>query len=84
MAENQAAELKNRICIENRSKSGNEEIYNNIGLLNTAITKQLKVKIKYTRNQLDGTKLVSTLKDMVINPYALLWEADHYYLIGNN
>ncbi|MBO5746558.1 MAG: transcriptional regulator [Clostridia bacterium] len=80
----QAGELKNRICIENRSKSGNEEIYKNIELLNTAITKQLKVKIKYMRNQLDGTKLVSTSKDMVINPYALLWEADHYYLIGNN
>ena len=80
----QASELKNRICIENRSKSGNEDIYRNINALNTAITKQLKVKIKYTRNQLNGTQLVATLKDMVINPYALLWEADHYYLIGNN
>ncbi len=84
VSSHQADELKNRICIENRSKSGNEDVYKNIDLLNTAITKQLKVKIKYTKNQLKGTQLVSTQKDMVINPYALLWEADHYYLIGNN
>ncbi len=84
VSEHQALELKNRICIENRSKSGNEEIYKNIELLNVAITKQVKVKIKYTRNQLKGTQLVATLKEMTINPYALLWEADHYYLIGNN
>ncbi len=80
----QAQELKNRICIEHRSKSVNEGIYKNIELLNVAITKQLRVKIKYTKNQLKGTNLTATLKDMVINPYALLWEADHYYLIGNN
>lgn len=84
VSSHQAQELKNRVCIENRSKSANEGVYKNIDLLNTAITKQLKVKIKYIRNQLKGTQLVATLKDMVINPYALLWEADHYYLIGNN
>lgn len=84
VSEHQASELKNRICIENRSKSGNEEVYKNIELLNIAITKQVKVKIKYTKNQLKGTQLVATLKEMTINPYALLWEADHYYLIGNN
>lgn len=80
----QAAELKNRICIENRSKSGNEELYKNIELLNVAITKQLQVKVKYVRNKLEGTKITANIKEMVINPYALLWEADHYYLIGNN
>lgn len=84
VSEHQASELKNRICIENRSKSGNEDIYKNIELLNTAITKQLKVKIKYAKNQLKGTQLVANVKEMTISPYALLWEADHYYLIGNN
>lgn len=83
-SEYQAIELKNRISIENRSKSGNEDIYKNIELLNLAITKQLKVKIKYAKNQLKGTQLVANVKEMTINPYALLWEADHYYLIGNN
>ncbi len=84
VSEHQSAELKTKICIENRSKSSNEDVYKNIELLNTAVIKQLKVKIKYAKNRLDGTKLVATVKDMVISPYALLWEADHYYLIGNN
>lgn len=84
VSEHQAAELKNRICIENRAKSGNEEVYKNIELINTAITKQVKIKISYVKNQLQGTQLTTILKEMTINPYALLWEADHYYLIGNN
>lgn len=84
VSEHQAAELKNRICIENRAKSGNEEVYKNIELINTAITKQVKIKIRYVKNQLQGTQLTTILKEMTINPYALLWEADHYYLIGNN
>ena len=84
VSEYQATELKAKVCIENRSKSANEGIYNNIELLNLAITKHLQVKIKYAKNQLDGTRLSANIKEMVINPYALLWEADHYYLIGNN
>ncbi len=84
VSEYQATELKNRICIENRSKSNNQHIYKTIELLNQAIIKQLRIKIKYVKNKLEGTSLSASMKDMVINPYALLWEADHYYLIGNN
>lgn len=84
VSEHQALELKNKICIENRSKSGNEDIYKNIELLNLAITKQIKVRIKYAKNQLKGTQLAASIKEMTVSPYALLWEADHYYLIGNN
>ncbi|MBO5746594.1 MAG: transcriptional regulator [Clostridia bacterium] len=80
----QAGELRDRICIENRSKSGNEAVYDTISVLNTAIITHRKVKIKYAKNQLVGTKLKAVYKDMVINPYALMWESDHYYLIGNN
>lgn len=80
----QAQEIRDRICIENRSKSSNESVYGTIELLNTAIIRQRKVKIKYAKNRLCGTTITAALKDMVISPYALLWEADHYYLIGNN
>ncbi len=80
----EAEELKNRICIENRSKSANESVYNTIELLNGAIKSSVAVKIKYAKTVLDGTRLAAEYKDMIINPYALLWESDHYYLIGNN
>ena len=36
----QAAELKDRVFIENRSKAKNSEIYDNIEILNTAIIKR--------------------------------------------
>lgn len=80
----QAKELKERVCIDNRSKSTNESVYDIIELLNEAIKSQHKVKIKYAKNRLNGSTLVSTVKEMVVSPYALLWESDRYYLIGNN
>ena len=80
----QAAELKDRVFIENRSKAKNSEIYDNIEILNTAIIKSRKVKLIYEKAVLNGTNLVANQKEMVISPYALLWESDHYYLIGNN
>ncbi len=79
-----ARELKDRVCIDNRSKSGNESVYSIIEVLNQAIKQQKKVKIKYAKNRLDGTVLTASQKEMVISPYALLWESDRYYLIGNN
>ena len=80
----QATELKDRVCIDNRSKSNNESVYYTIEVLNEAIKRHRKVKIQYSKSHLEGTELVSKSKEMVISPYALLWEADRYYLIGNN
>ena len=80
----QAAEIKSRVCIENRSKSANESVYDIIELLSSAISQRQQVKVKYTKQKLNGTRLVASIKEMTINPYALLWESDHYYLIGNN
>ncbi len=80
----EAEELKSRVCIDNRLKSRNESVYDAIDVLNEAIKKKRKVRIQYAKNYLDGTKLIAKTKEMVISPYALLWEADRYYLIGNN
>lgn len=76
--------VKNRVCIMNRSKSDNDGIYEIIEVLNTAITRERKVKLVYSRHVLEGTEPKTVEKEMTVSPYALLWEADHYYLIGNN
>lgn len=76
--------IGNRICIENRSKGENNKIYEIIGCLNEAISAQKKVKLKYCKNVLNSTKIDRSVKELIISPYALLWDADHYYLIGNN
>ncbi len=79
-----ANEIRNRICIENRSKSDNSEVYNIISSLNEAVLKRKKVKILYVKNGLNGNKVEVSLKEITVSPYALVWESDHYYLIANN
>lgn len=84
VSKNQAAEIKNRICIDNRNKCKNENVYYIIEDLSRAINLKKKVKITYVRNLLTDKGVVPTEKQLLISPYALLWDADHYYLIGNN
>lgn len=80
----QADEIRGSVCIENRSKSENRSVYDTIEQLNTAIINKRKIRVKYAKSRLCGTALTTVTKDMLISPYALMWEADHYYLIGNN
>ncbi len=79
-----ADSIKQRVCIENRSKSDNEAVYDIIDTLNWAIGKQKKIKLKYKKHRLDGNRLADTFKEMTVSPYALSWQSDKYYLIGNN
>ncbi len=80
----EASELKSRICIENRAKSENEGIYNIIEELNFAILNRKTVKIVYARDNLGDNGVVKAKKEITVCPYAMLWEADRYYVIGNN
>ncbi len=66
-------------------KSGNEEIYYNIDKINIAIEENRQIKIKYYQREFDKNREVSGVaKEMIINPYALCWQDDRYYLIGNH
>ncbi len=65
-------------------KSGNEEIYYNIDSISEALENKKQIKIKYYQRKLDKNRNVSSVcKEMRVNPYALCWQDDHYYLIGN-
>lgn len=65
-------------------KSGNEEIYYNIDTISRAIEQKRQIKIKHSSRKLDSGREVSLVtKEMVINPYSLCWQDDHYYLLGN-
>ncbi len=80
----QAKDLKKRVFIDTRAKCDNEEIYYNIDILNRAIDGGKKVSLCYRNKHLSEGKIVYTTKTHTISPYALLWENDHYYLVGNN
>lgn len=65
-------------------KCKNEEIYYTIDKLNTAIKSKKQVTLKYSSRFLSKDREIEKqTKEMTINPYALTWQDDHYYLVGN-
>lgn len=85
LSENQTRAREQRVYFDSKHKCNNEEIYYNIDTIRQAIEQNKKIKLRYTRRELsDNRKIVSVSKEMTISPYALIWQNDHYYLVGNN
>lgn len=76
--------LNEQISLSKRIKCDNEEIYYNIDCLNRAIDGRRQVSFKYVKHKIDEKRIVNEEKDFVVNPYALIWSNDHYYLVCNN
>lgn len=72
---NQAKEIHSRVFIDNRVKSGNEHIYYSVDAISTAIEQNKKISLTYTKS--------GNSKVHVISPYAMAWNKDKFYLIGN-
>ena len=73
------------IFINPKQKCNNEEIYYSIDKISSAIEKHKKVTLKYFQRVLgENKKIESKSKEMTVSPYALIWQNDHYYLVGNN
>lgn len=80
----EADDIHKKVFIENRNKCANEEIFYNIDILHSAVNNRKKVRLIYIRRVMgDNNRIAESAKEMVVNPYALVWENDHYYLIGN-
>lgn len=72
------------IYIDSSSKTHNEEIFYSIDRINTAIKEGKKITFKYGKRVLeDGRHIKTEYKTRIISPYAMTWQDDHYYLIGN-
>lgn len=85
LSESQGAEIKSQLFIENRKKEKNEEIYYNIDKIQRAIAAKKKIHCTYRRRKAgEKGKVITESKEFTVSPYALLWEDDRYYLIGNN
>ncbi len=82
---NQAKRREKGVYFSVTDKSGNEEIYYNIDKITLAIEGARQIRIKYYQRKFDADRQVSRqFKEMTLNPYALCWQDDHYYLIGNH
>lgn len=80
---NQAKKLEKGIYMNFGNKCANEEIYYNIDSLSRAIQSGKKVSLIYSIRTLEERSIETVSKERVISPYALTWQEDHYYLIGN-
>ena len=85
LSEYDAAQTPERVYFAATEKSENEDIYYHIDSLYRAIKANRKVKIRYTRRTYGENRVIgSGTKEMTVNPYALCWQDDAYYLIGNH
>ena len=82
---NQAKKNKNSVFFHITDKCTNEEIYYNIDKISSAISENKQINLTYSSRKLENFReVVKSSKEMVINPYALTWQDDFYYLIGNH
>lgn len=72
------------IYFDSVGKTKNEEIFYNIDVINRAIENRHKITLKYVNKSLsDSKEIISNVKEHTISPYALAWQDEYYYLIGN-
>lgn len=83
LSKNQLFYREKNIHFDSNQKCQNEEIYYNIDKISRAISKSKKIKFKYSARKLSGREIEKSEKEMLVSPYALTWQDDHYYLIGN-
>lgn len=65
-------------------KRDNKDLYYNIDSISYAIEHKKQIKLTNAKRVLSKDRqIITEKKSMIINPYALTWQEDHYYLIGN-
>lgn len=80
----QAKRRENAVFFATADKCGNEELYYSIDKISSAIESKKQIKLEYSSRLFDKNRNVERVgKEMTVNPYALTWQDDHYYLIGN-
>ena len=83
LSNNQRNRNSSGIYINTDQKTDNESIFYNIDTISRAITNRHKITYKYGMRELKGREIVTVYKERTLNPYAMTWQDDHYYLIGN-
>ena len=83
-SEYQYKKLEKQVYIDNRNKCANENLFIVIDVIDSAILSKKQIEVVYRRRKIvDGKTARYEEKTMIINPYALIWADDHYYLVGN-
>ena len=84
LSDYQGQSLMRQMYFEHGNKCRNEEILYNIHMVNEAIGKKQKVTFQYHKQRiLENRAIESQNREFCLSPYALLWENNQYYLVGN-
>ncbi|MDF2883029.1 MAG: hypothetical protein K0R54_3586 [Clostridiaceae bacterium] len=81
-----AKKLENQLYIDERIKTNNEYVYENVDKLNEAISLNNKISFKYYKYTLEKNFVACADGKLYIrSPYSLAWHDDKYYMIcGHN
>lgn len=80
---NGAANLRRNICCEGRIRTDNEKILLIIDAVNEAINDKKKISFQYFKYNVRKEKqLRHDGKNYIISPLHLVWNGDHYYIVG--
>lgn len=80
----QVQKRENRVYFSSCAKSVNEEIFYSIDKISRAVSEKKKISFEYVNRVLSPDRTIEKQKrEMLISPYALTWQDDHYYVIGN-
>jgi len=71
---------KNLAVIREEKKSQNKHVFDNIDLLDKAISKKVQVSFYYLAYGLDKKLHPRRLQRYVVNPYGMIFTNEHYYL----
>jgi hypothetical protein len=83
-SENIAKSIQSQVYIDDRVKWQNEEVYYNVDKLHTAIVTNRKISFQYFAYDTDKNRILKySNMEYLVNPYAMTWHDDNYYLIGN-
>lgn len=79
----EAAQLHKQVCVANRMKTENEEIYRTISVLHRAIMKNKKISFQYFEwNSYKQRILRKGGERYTVSPSFLAWEDEYYYLVA--
>lgn len=83
-SKNRRAELQHSVSMNGRVKTMNSSVIYAVDTINQAINSDKQISFDYYKWTLKETELQKKNKDYIVNPIALVWENENYYLIAYN
>ena len=82
-SDDQAAELTRHLYTADRVKPMNDQALRLIDDINTAINRRKKIEFRYYEYNADKRRVYRGNGKVYTNsPYGLIWDNDHYYMVG--